>query len=62
MTCTNIIGSFKCSCPIITDVDECEEGTDNCDSAAVCTNTVESFSCACPAGYVGDGVTCTGTI
>lgn len=40
-------------------VDECFEGTDNCDANATCTDQSYLFSCACDAGYTGDGVTCT---
>ena len=44
------------------DVDECENGTDNCHANANCTDTVGSFSCSCLPGYRGDGVlACTGT-
>lgn len=42
-----------------TDIDECAEGTDDCDANASCTNTPGSFTCVCNAGYEGDGVTCT---
>ena len=45
---------------VLTDIDECILGTDNCDANAACTNTIGSFTCACNAGYSGDGVTCTG--
>ena len=42
------------------DVDECTEGTDNCDMNADCTNTDGSFTCSCKTGYYGDEVACTG--
>ncbi len=42
------------------DVDECTEGTDNCNANAACTNTVGSFTCACNEGFSGDGVDCEG--
>ena len=45
---------------IILDIDECEDGTDNCDSNATCANTPGNFTCACNEGYSGDGVTCDG--
>ena len=45
---------------IILDIDECVDGTDNCDSNATCTNTPGNFTCACNEGYSGDGVTCDG--
>jgi len=44
---------------VCVDVDECELGTDDCDSNATCTNTEGSYDCTCNAGYEGDGVTCT---
>ena len=40
-------------------MNDCLNGTDNCDVHATCTNTVGSFQCACDPGYTGDGVTCT---
>jgi cysteine-rich repeat protein len=42
-----------------TDIDECAQGTDNCDANATCTNEPGSFTCTCDFGYAGDGVTCT---
>ena len=45
------------------DVDECLDGTHNCDVNANCTDTVGSFECTCVAGYAGDGVrNCTGNL
>ena len=41
-------------------VDECTMNTHNCHANALCTDTKTSFTCECIAGYVGDGVTCTG--
>jgi len=43
---------------MITDIDECEMGTDICDENANCTDTIGSFSCTCNSGYSGDGVNC----
>ena len=43
-----------------TDIDECTDGTHNCDSNATCANTVGSFTCTCNAGYTGNGTICTG--
>ena len=48
---------------ILTDVNECENGTDNCHANANCSDTVGSFSCSCLSGFRGDGVlACTGTV
>ena len=40
---------------IILDVDECDQGLDNCNSDATCTNTVGGYNCTCNDGYIGDG-------
>ncbi|XP_066287644.1 fibropellin-1-like [Branchiostoma lanceolatum] len=66
-SCTNVPGSFTCSCNAgytgdgvsCTDVDECSANTDNCDPEATCGNTVGSFICTCNTGFTGDGGTCT---
>ena len=44
----------------ILDIDECENGQNNCDGNARCKNTIGSFTCACKNGFYGDGVTCGG--
>ena len=49
-----------CNFVLIVLVDECTNGTHNCDEQASCTNTDLSFTCACNAGYTGDGTNCTG--
>ena len=41
------------------DIDECENGEDNCHENANCTNIEGSFACSCTPGYTGDGVNCT---
>ena len=41
-----------------TDIDECAEDTDVCDSHAYCTNTIGSHNCTCIVGYVGNGKSC----
>ena len=41
-----------------TDIDECVEGTDLCDSNADCTNTIGSHNRTCIVGYSGNGYTC----
>jgi hypothetical protein len=40
------------------DIDECADGTHNCDANATCTNTSGGFTCACNDGFEGDGTTC----
>ena len=46
----------------LADINECENGTDNCHVNAQCFDTVGSFSCSCLPGFRGDGVMiCAGT-
>ena len=41
------------------DIDECAEGTDTCDSKyADCVDTDGNYTCHCHTGYTGDGETC----
>lgn len=40
------------------DIDECAEGTDQCDSHADCTNTIGNHNCTCTVGFSGNGSTC----
>eukprot|EP01006_Ploeotia_vitrea_P029723 TRINITY_DN62208_c0_g1_i1.p1 TRINITY_DN62208_c0_g1~~TRINITY_DN62208_c0_g1_i1.p1 ORF type:complete len:1202 (+),score=249.69 TRINITY_DN62208_c0_g1_i1:55-3660(+) len=42
-----------------TDVNECTNGSHDCDANASCTDTADSFTCACNTGYSGDGRSCT---
>ena len=42
------------------DLDECTDGTDNCDQDAFCENTDGDFTCTCNNQFTGDGVTCDG--
>ena len=46
----------------LSDINECNTETDNCDVNAKCTNTDGSFTCTCNKGYTGDGETCTGML
>ena len=39
------------------DMDECVEGTHNCDSNADCTNNEGSYTCSCKVGWTGEGTT-----
>ena len=45
---------------LLTDINECIRGTDNCDANAVCTNVVGGHTCSCRSGFHGNGVTCNG--
>jgi len=67
-TCTDTgTNSFSCNCDgtgfegvtCDADINECTDGTDNCDVNATCTNTPGSFTCECNAGFEGDGTSCT---
>lgn len=42
-----------------TDIDECSDGTAQCDNNATCSNTPGAYACLCNVGYSGDGQTCT---
>lgn len=41
------------------DINECENGRNDCHVNANCTNTVGSFNCTCKVGYTGDGRICS---
>ncbi len=43
-------------------MDECADGTDNCDRNATCADTVGSFMCNCSQGYTGNGTFCSGML
>ena len=44
------------------DIDECSNGSHDCDVNANCTNTNGSHSCTCKEGYTGKGESCQGKI
>jgi formylglycine-generating enzyme required for sulfatase activity len=48
-------GGYVTQC---SDIDECSNGTANCDPNATCVNTVGAFTCTCREDFSGDGVTC----
>ena len=45
---------------VVSDIDECTNGTHSCDVNAVCNNTWGSYNCTCKDGFYGDGINCTG--
>ncbi|MFT7623574.1 MAG: hypothetical protein ACI9WU_002757, partial [Myxococcota bacterium] len=66
--CSNLPGTFLCTCNDgwlgdgtdggCVNADECaDEGPgNNCGSDALCTDSDGSFACSCDAGYAGDGI------
>ncbi len=57
-----IESGYSCLIPgqACVDIDECLEGTHNCDMVAMCTNTTGAFTCACPIGF--NDVNANGTL
>jgi hypothetical protein len=61
--CDDTASGFECECPdgydgdgkSCADVDECDEGDDDCVADATCTNTFGGFTCECSPGFEGDG-------
>ena len=45
---------------LVSDITECEDGTDECNDTATCTNTIGSYECQCNEGFTGDGRSCMG--
>ena len=45
---------------LLSAVNECAEGLDECHLHATCTDTAGSYTCTCISGYRGDGRTCQG--
>jgi len=59
--CENLHGSFKCTCPLgwegdqcQNDVNECEAASNPCQNGGTCTNTEGSFECTCTAEWEGE--------
>ena len=44
------------------EINECLEGTHDCDVNARCDNVDGSFTCECNAGYSGNGRICSGKV
>ena len=40
------------------DIDECQDGDNECHSNADCLNSIGSYSCQCKPGYQGSGFIC----
>ena len=51
-----------CISLMLLDIDECNNGSHDCDVNANCTNTNGSHSCTCKEGYTGKGESCKGKI
>ena len=51
-----------CISLMLLDIDECSNGSHDCDVNANCTNTNGSHSCTCKEGYTGKGESCQGKI
>ena len=45
---------------LISDLDECALGLDDCDENADCSNSDGGFNCSCKRNYFGDGKLCLG--
>ena len=43
-----------------TDIDECVQGTHDCDANATCTNELGSHNCTCNFRFTGNGYNCEG--
>eukprot|EP00035_Acanthoeca_spectabilis_P021110 m.436374 g.436374 ORF g.436374 m.436374 type:complete len:1646 (-) comp17967_c0_seq1:2147-7084(-) len=65
--CTDIPGSFQCTCIVgytgdgvsCTNMNECVMDIDNCDNQSTCTDTMGSFTCQCNVGWTGNGTACS---
>ena len=47
---------------MLLDIDECSNGSHDCDVNSICTNANGSHSCTCREGYTGIGESCQGKI
>ena len=47
---------------MLLDIDECSNGSHDCDVNSICTNANGSHSCTCREGYTGRGESCQGKI
>ena len=44
---------------LLSEIDECVQGTHDCDENADCADTDGSYSCTCADGFQGNGMTCS---
>ena len=54
------IGTTKYMINTSSDINECNEGSDDCHDNATCTDTDGSYNCTCNPGYSGNGTYCEG--
>ena len=45
---------------IISDVNECNDGSHECSPNATCTNEMGNYTCDCKDGFSGNGFSCQG--
>ena len=45
---------------VISDVNECNDGSHTCSLYATCTNEIGGFSCDCKGGFNANGSSCQG--
>ena len=55
---SNISNYSKTFNLIISDIDECYQGSHGCHANGTCNNTEGSYNCTCRGGYVGSGKYC----
>ena len=53
---------IKSSCAILSDIDECSDGSNNCHEYAECSNKQGGFICECKTGFGGNGTYCEGKL
>lgn len=49
-----------CLCFYFLDINECDEGGNDCYENVNCINILGFFNCICKVGYIGDGFKCLG--
>lgn len=53
--------NFDMFCVLLVDINECDNGKNDCHGNAKCSNVPGSYTCQCKEGFVGDGRRCDGT-